>query len=996
MKTSPAQIKIKWTIGAILFALVVTTPLAFQNCGQPLHSVSLPSDDPGTLQTQSEKLRRQHCASCHDGSVSSPRQVNIMDDEALIRAGWVRPGDPTNSILYQSLLTNMPPGPSRLSEADIDVFARWIQNLTDTAANLMLSEASPYSFGVITAGAALEKTFTVINTGHRAATEVSLLGLGSPFQLVSSQTCGATIEPGTPCSVIVRFQPETAGLFNDTLEVSYRDGVNSQVVSLKLDLKGEGSTTPSANLRFAQGSSGVFGVVSVGSAKTLTFTVQNIGSGGASGLGVIGLSAPFGFEGGNFPGTGGTCSTTLAASASCTVVLRFAPTAPGPQSKDVKLSYNSGTGLQNVALSLSGTGGSTAAGLYYSEIRQILNNSACNSCHTGSFGDWGSNYAALLAFKYPATQASSAIAPGSPNSRFLTAIVSGTPQGHLMGGGGGYGILTATDRQKIIDWVLAGAPDDPATPPAVLTLSDSPTYNFGDVQTGALAEHVFTVSNTGARNATTLTGASFSNNAFSFKGGIYPGAGGTCGSILNPAASCTVIVRFSPTITGLQSASLTINYNDGTSAKTVSRAVSGNGTGAPLPNLSFQTGTQGAFSPATVGDYSSLSLTVLNSGAAVSDLKIGLVSPSFIRTGGSCAIVLAAGASCTITLRFTPSAAGDFNGSLTLTYGGTVTPKVLSLTLTGKGLNVNVGQIQFSSVDAILKNKCGVCHSPTFGTGITTVYDSLLKFKDASQTTPAINLTNPASSRFITAITTGTSYIAGGNHIMGKDPYGSLTTNDVEIIVNWIKQGAPKASFPFYYKPLIGDRYYTTSVLKKVFGETNATVNSRLLNLVQRADLRGAPCHIQDLEFTPAGTARNKPLPAGTDNCYGANAEETRLNADVLPASSTVAESMRITVCMQLTSDMGKPGSSSPLVLEDVLARANLTPSSPFDAASVTKAYNQFYPGATPNAAVTTALMNIGLEAQRKLLNVPTVDRPREGWRFIYVALCSSPGWQAP
>ena len=38
-----------------------------------------------------------------------------------------------------------------------------------------------------------------------------------------------------------------------------------------------------------------------------------------------GLSAPFSYKGGTYPGTGGTCAATLAAAGTCTVVVTYAP-----------------------------------------------------------------------------------------------------------------------------------------------------------------------------------------------------------------------------------------------------------------------------------------------------------------------------------------------------------------------------------------------------------------------------------------------------------------------------------------------------------------------------------------------------------------------------------------------------------------------------------------------------------------------------------------------
>src|SRR6185436_3194886 len=48
---------------------------------------------------------------------------------------------------------------------------------------------------------------------------------------------------------------------------------------------------------------------------------------------------------------------------------------------------------------------------------------------------------------------------------------------------------------------------------------------------------------------------------FSFKGGSFPGQGGTCGSSLNVGATCTVVVTYSGAATG--SSAWSVTYQDG-------------------------------------------------------------------------------------------------------------------------------------------------------------------------------------------------------------------------------------------------------------------------------------------------------------------------------------------------------------------------------------------------------------------------------------------------
>ena len=72
-----------------------------------------------------------------------------------------------------------------------------------------------------------------------------------------------------------------------------------------------------------------FQTQSLNSLNYATFTVSNLGQSPATDLGASGLSGPYAFRGGTYPGTGGTCTTSLAAQSSCQIVIVFQPTELG-------------------------------------------------------------------------------------------------------------------------------------------------------------------------------------------------------------------------------------------------------------------------------------------------------------------------------------------------------------------------------------------------------------------------------------------------------------------------------------------------------------------------------------------------------------------------------------------------------------------------------------------------------------------------------------------
>jgi hypothetical protein len=107
---------------------------------------------------------------------------------------------------------------------------------------------------------------------------------------------------------------------------------------------------------------------------------------------------------------------------------------------------------------------------------------------------------------------------------------------------------------------------------ATLTISDANTYNYGSINVSTNTDKTFTVSNSGLMAASAMAGASFSNAAYTFKGGSYPGTGGTCTTSLASAASCTVVVTANSAATGTIASTLQITYVGKTPA-TASRAI---------------------------------------------------------------------------------------------------------------------------------------------------------------------------------------------------------------------------------------------------------------------------------------------------------------------------------------------------------------------------------------------------------------------------------------
>lgn len=117
------------------------------------------------------------------------------------------------------------------------------------------------------------------------------------------------------------------------------------------------SKAPPAVLVLSPSQALAFGSVVKGEAQTATLTVANTGQTEATELAPgTGSLGDFAFSGGSYPGTTGTCGTSLAVAASCTIDLAFTPTNAVSESTTLTVQFFDGSVAQSVSEQLTGTG----------------------------------------------------------------------------------------------------------------------------------------------------------------------------------------------------------------------------------------------------------------------------------------------------------------------------------------------------------------------------------------------------------------------------------------------------------------------------------------------------------------------------------------------------------------------------------------------------------------------------------------------------------------
>jgi hypothetical protein len=152
-----------------------------------------------------------------------------------------------------------------------------------------------------------------------------------------------------------------------------------------------------------------------------------------------------------------------------------------------------------------------------------------------------------------------------------------------------------------------------------------------------------------------------------------------CGSTVNAGRICTLTVTFRPTTAGSVTGALSITDNAPLSPQTVS--LKGTGTYVEFNPTTFNFGNQ------PVGTKSlPKKITLSNKGSvAISITKISLTGTNaadFAETN-TCGTSVAAGASCFITVTFTPSASGRRTANVSVTDNGGGSPQTVGLTGTG-------------------------------------------------------------------------------------------------------------------------------------------------------------------------------------------------------------------------------------------------------------------------------------------------------------------------
>ncbi len=505
-------------------------------------------------------------------------------------------------------------------------------------------------------------SFAITNTGTAPLSLNSESIAGGQMFHTTANSCGSSLAIGANCSVSVVFSPTAAGLTTDTLQISY----SSPTVVQSVPLTGTG-TTPLVSLTPPIEN---FGSQPIPSGTPATLTLTNVGTALLTSI----AASITGANTADFSISSDGCSgTVLQANTSCLITVAFSPQAIGVRT--ATLSVNDGAVGSPQTVALSGTG---SVPLSDSPTALSYGNQGISSTSTAKKVTLTNNTGAVVTISStvisgtdPADFNQSASTCGQTLGMKKSCTISITFAPTALGARSATLTLTDSAVNSPQTVALSGT--------GVLQVALSPTAvafgNQADGSTSTPMTVTLTNKTSGALpiSSVAITGA----NA-----GEFAVSSNACGSSVAGHLSCRVNVTFVPVTTGAKTAALTIADSASNSPQSVSLTGTGSMPVSVTPSsLTFPAQTVGTTSTAKkITIKNNLKTTLTFSGITLTGANAG----NFAQSATTCGTTLAAGASCAVSVTFTPAATGSRVAELDVADGAITSPQTVALSGTGK------------------------------------------------------------------------------------------------------------------------------------------------------------------------------------------------------------------------------------------------------------------------------------------------------------------------
>ena len=520
---------------------------------------------------------------------------------------------------------------------------------------------SPIAFGNVQVGANRTQTVTLLNYGGTNLTIKQATLTGAAFSL-GNISLPLTLTPGQTTSIPVSFAPTQVGNFTGNISFATTSGVHVNRINMFVfNLTGNGVSSAGLTPNPANVT---FGNTQVGTMVTQTETITNGGSAAITLSQATTTGSGFSFKGPSLP-------LTLSAGQAVAFTVNFDPNAGGASTGSLTVAaMNTTTSAPIPGLNIPLTGMGMAAG------------AVSASPASPNFGNVTTGSNQMIPVTVSNSGSSAVTVSGAAASGTGFTMTGPTPPVTLNAGqsatfnvtfapsstGAASGTLminsNASNPSLAIPLVGVGV--------APGLLGSSPTtFSFGSVQTGSSKSMTGTLTNSGGTSLT-ISGASASGTGFSLSGLSLP-------MTLNAGQSASFTLAYAPTASGASSGTLSVTSNGSNGSLSVPLTGTGVTPGTVAGNPASL-----AFGNVTVGNNSTLSETLTNSGGSALTISAASASGSgFSLNGLSLPLTLNAGQSAAFNVVFTPTGSGAATGAVNVTSNGSNATYSIALAGTG-------------------------------------------------------------------------------------------------------------------------------------------------------------------------------------------------------------------------------------------------------------------------------------------------------------------------
>ena len=559
-----------------------------------------------------------------------------------------------------------------------------------------------HELGVRETGEEFDFSITLKNNGNVAAKELKLITqLSTPFTFKDGEypgtggDCHNQVAGNDECTIVVTFKSEEDGEYLTDLSFSYNDGVEikKSANTLRLQTKTKAKLVVRTMTEEDQLTSFNFGIKSLGTSHLQTLYLVNEGSFDATIIATPVMSAPIIYNGnGVFPGLGGSCGGIVAGNSSCSIIVAFAPEVVGPEARNLNLQYSDGVGnITTLGYAIFGISANLRGNIVFDDgeayqlgnypintpsngyvYQVVVNNTreidsinlTASLSNLSDFSFLGGSYPGL------GGNCSTTLASQSNCSIFLSF--------HPQSLGIKESILridfndnNELDPQNSFSQIIYSG--NGVNPGNLQVTLESPSTVFELLESGGVESKTFMLRNVGSYKVSDI------------RAGEMPSPflwdGGTCfatNALIAPNGTCTIVVKFAPTIAGSFSTPLPLIYNGGQGETSTSAIIISGSSSAvgKLTTTHSEIGTDLVIPPSMFGAITSdYTITLENIGEAVaSEITFPLATDiaPFEVVSNNCGTALNAGASCQFVIHFSPTTAGQYTRSFYINYNNQI------------------------------------------------------------------------------------------------------------------------------------------------------------------------------------------------------------------------------------------------------------------------------------------------------------------------------------